>query len=121
MDAKLNTIGKNIRALRQKQNWNQEQIAKRLHISIPRFSKIETGETEINISRLNQIAAVFNVGIHDILSMPDEHPLAENIKELVDCNNLLASARQEILELQNRLISLYDENRTLSNQLNGTL
>jgi transcriptional regulator with XRE-family HTH domain len=49
MDATINTIGKNIRTLRQKHGWSQGQVASRLHISIPAFSKIETGITDINI------------------------------------------------------------------------
>jgi len=39
----MNTLGKKIRLLRHQKGWSQEDVAKRLDISIPAFSKIETG------------------------------------------------------------------------------
>ncbi|RZL30334.1 MAG: XRE family transcriptional regulator, partial [Pedobacter sp.] len=57
----MNFIGSNIRQLRQKNGWSQGDVAQRLKISIPAFSKIETGITDINISRLEQIANLFDV------------------------------------------------------------
>ena len=39
----MNYIGKNIRRLRQKKGWSQSQVAAELKISVPAFSKIETG------------------------------------------------------------------------------
>jgi transcriptional regulator with XRE-family HTH domain len=39
----LTTLGKNIRDLRHRKGWSQEDIALKLDISIPAFSKIETG------------------------------------------------------------------------------
>ena len=42
------SIGKSIRILRHQHGWSQEDIANRLGISIPAFSKIETGVTEVN-------------------------------------------------------------------------
>jgi transcriptional regulator with XRE-family HTH domain len=49
------SVGKNIRTLRHQRGWSQEDVANRLGISIPAFSKIETGVTDINLSRLEQI------------------------------------------------------------------
>ena len=63
----MNTLGKKIRLLRHQKGWSQEDVAKRLDISIPAFSKIETGITDVNLSRLNQIAKLFNkIGIFKV-------------------------------------------------------
>jgi transcriptional regulator with XRE-family HTH domain len=121
MNTTINTIGKNVRALRRQRNWNQRQVALQLDISVPAFSKIETGSTDINISRLNQIAALFNVNVLDILSVHGEHSLSISIKELDECKTELLEARQEILRLQTRLICLYDENSALVHQVKRTL
>ena len=52
----MQTLGKKIRLLRHQKSWSQEDVAKQLGISIPAFSKIETGITDINLSRLEQIS-----------------------------------------------------------------
>jgi transcriptional regulator with XRE-family HTH domain len=45
------SAGKNIRTLRHEHGWSQEDVANRLGISIPAFSKIETGVTPRNQAR----------------------------------------------------------------------
>src|SRR5450755_4324356 len=66
------SVGKNIRTLRHQRGWSQEDVANRLGISIPAFSKIETGVTDINLSRLEQIADVYEIDVVQILSMDAE-------------------------------------------------
>lgn len=117
MDATINTIGKNIRTLRQKQGWSQGQAASRLDISIPAFSKIETGITDINISRLNGIATLFQVNVFDIICGSSNHPITANMDELNHCKVDLAEAQQEIIKLQKRLIRLFDETHHLTSSM----
>ena len=63
------TVGQNIRTLRHQRGWSQEDVADRLGISIPAFSKIETGVTDINLSRLEQIANIYEVNVINLLSL----------------------------------------------------
>lgn len=91
----------------------ESHVAARLEISIPAYSKIETGITDINISRLNQIATLFEVRAYDILCLPSDNLITVSIHELSQCKNELADARQEISSLQKRLIHVYDETRHL--------
>ena len=107
----MNIIGKNIRQLRQKKGWSQGEVAKRLQISIPAFSKIETGITDINISRLEQIAALFGVSTMDIISREGENPNLLNSDEVVSLKNKLAAREEEIIKLQKKVIDLYEEIR----------
>jgi transcriptional regulator with XRE-family HTH domain len=107
----MNYIGKNIRRLRQKKGWSQSQVAAELKISVPAFSKIETGITDINISRLMQIASLFNVSAAGILSHEEtstDHPKASELNQLKD---KLHQRDQELNELQKRLIYMYEEIR----------
>ena len=55
----MQDLGKKIKMLRQQNGWSQGDVAKRLDISVPAFSKIETGVTDINLSRLEQIVTIF--------------------------------------------------------------
>jgi transcriptional regulator with XRE-family HTH domain len=68
MQKDMHHIGKNIRRIRCKQGWNQAEAAKRLRLSTAAFSNIETGITDISISRLYQLADIFQVSVHEILN-----------------------------------------------------
>jgi transcriptional regulator with XRE-family HTH domain len=109
----MKQLGKNIKHLRQQQGWNQEQVAEKLGISIPSYSKMETGITDINISRLNQLATIFKVGLLKILT----DPLATSIHifedELRACEAKLIASEKEIMMLQRKIIALLEELRKL--------
>jgi transcriptional regulator with XRE-family HTH domain len=104
------SVGKNIRAVRHQHNWSQEEVANKLGISIPAFSKIETGITDVNLSRLQQIADIFELSLVHLLSfeeIQDEYQsvhLHEAKKKLMECEI-------EIVELQRKVIGLYEELR----------
>ncbi len=101
------TIGQKIRALRQKQNKSQGKIAEELGISIPAFSKIETGITDINISRLRQIAALFNVSPESIIV---DESIDEKLNQLkTDASQQISDLQNEVIKLQKKLIDSYDE------------
>jgi transcriptional regulator with XRE-family HTH domain len=104
-------IGKNIRQLRHKNNWSQAQVAKQLEISIPAFSKIETGLTDINITRLHQISDLFKVPITAILLKEGENPQSANLEELDNLKNKVKKTEEDIIQLQKKLIDLYEEVR----------
>ena len=110
----MNTIGKNIRQLRQRKSWSQGEVAKRLNISIPAFSKIETGITDINISRLDQIATLFEVSTMDIISKEGENPHSLNFEENNKLKDRLSLREEEIIKLQKKVIDLYEEIREKS-------
>ncbi len=109
----MTIIGKNIRTLRQKNSWSQGEVAKRLKISIPAFSKIETGITDVNISRLEQIATLFEVTVIDLISKEGEHHHSENAAEINMLKEKLAFKEEEIINLQKKVIDLYEEIRTM--------
>ncbi|MGY4384179.1 transcriptional regulator with XRE-family HTH domain [Pedobacter sp. UYP24] len=104
-------IGKNIKQLRQKKSWNQSDVATRLNISTPAFSKIETGITDINYSRLDQIAQLFEVPIAKLLSYEGDMLQAGRVQEIKDLKDKLFKREEEILKLQGLLIELYEEVR----------
>jgi transcriptional regulator with XRE-family HTH domain len=103
------SAGKNIRTLRHQHNWSQEDVASRLGISIPAFSKIETGVTDINLSRLEQIANIFEVSVVNLLSLEYiEQPNIQNAS-LNIIQKKLMDREAEIAHLQRKVILLYEE------------
>lgn len=56
-----------IRLMRELNKWSQEDMAEKLKMSTGGYAKIERGESQININRLQQIADVLNTDILDLL------------------------------------------------------
>lgn len=104
------TVGQNIRALRRQRRWSQEDVAKKLNISIAALSKIETGITDINLSRLLQISSIFNISLSSLLMINDVHVEPLTPQELV--YQQLHNRDAEVIGLQNKIIALYEELRT---------
>ena len=107
------SVGKNIRTLRHQRGWSQEDIANRLGISIPAFSKIETGVTDINLSRLEQIANIYDVNVVNLLAL-DAADAEPQVSHLNLAQKKIVDREAEIANLQRKVILLYEElrNRT---------
>ncbi len=61
-------IGENIKKLRELKNVTREDISHKLKMSLSNYSKIERGEIDLTISRVQQIAEVLDVEVSNILS-----------------------------------------------------
>jgi len=109
----LKTIGEKIRLLRLEREWKQEDVAKKLRISVPAYSKIECGHTDINLSRLEQIAGLFGLSAMQVMMFNDERQVAP----VVDAETLAKQLEErgaEMIELQKQVIKLYEELRAKS-------
>ena len=91
--------------------WSQEDVAKRLDISIPAFSKIETGITDINLSRLEQLSNLFEMSVVQLLTFNDLEEDKKFVNELEVVNKKLTDRETEIIDLQKKVIVLFEELR----------
>ena len=107
----MKTLGKKIRLLRHQKGWSQEEVAKRLDISIPAFSKIETGITDINLSRLEQIAILFEMSVVQLLTYNEVEQDQKVASELENVNKKLMDRETEVIDLQKKVIELFEELR----------
>ncbi|MFD0794400.1 helix-turn-helix domain-containing protein [Mucilaginibacter litoreus] len=107
----MKTLGKKIRLLRHQKGWSQEEVAKRLDISIPAFSKIETGITDINLSRLEQIAVLFEMSVVQLLTYNEVEQDQKMASELESINKKLMDRETEVIDLQKKVIELFEELR----------
>jgi transcriptional regulator with XRE-family HTH domain len=105
----MNTLGKKIRSLRHQKGWSQQDVAKRLEISIPAFSKMETGVTDLNLSRLNQISRLFNLTVVQLLADSDLDEIKDYAKEVNEKKQRLLKREEEIIDLQKKVINLYEQ------------
>ena len=107
----MKALGKKIRLLRHQKGWSQEDVAKKLDISIPAFSKIETGITDINLSRLEQISTLFEMTVVQLLTFNDDEQDQKIINELEIVNKKLMDRDAEVIDLQKKVIELFEELR----------
>lgn len=107
----MKTLGKKIRLLRHQKSWSQEDVAKRLDISIPAFSKIETGITDVNLSRLEQISALFEMTVVQLLTFNDTEEQEKYTSELEVLTKKVQERETEVINLQKKVIELYEELR----------
>ena len=107
----MKALGKKIRLLRHQKGWSQEDVAKRLDISIPAFSKIETGITDINLSRLEQISNLFEMTVVQLLTFNEAEQDQKFQNELEMVNKKLMDRETEVIDLQKKVIELFEELR----------
>lgn len=113
---KSKAIGKRIRWLRYKKNYTLREVAVLLNMSVPALSKIENGTTDLNLSRLLQIARVFKVTPTTLMD-GDEVAVKAETAECVLLKEKLLHSEQEVIRLQRRLVELYEGlERYITNQ-----
>ena len=103
----MNTLGKKIRLLRHQRSWSQEDVAKQLDISIPAFSKIETGITDVNLSRLEQISTLFGLTVVQLLTFTDSEEQEKYNNEVEVLTKKLQDRETDVIELQKKVIDFY--------------
>jgi len=67
--------GQNIKTIREIKNFTQGYVATQLNMSVPNYSNIETGKTDVTLTRLEQIANVLQIDYQQILTLDREQIL----------------------------------------------
>lgn len=65
-------VGNKIKKLRELRNFTQDYMADALQMSQAGYGKIERDETDISLSRLQQIAEVLKVGLNDLIGFDEK-------------------------------------------------
>lgn len=61
-----------IRVMREINQWSQEEMAEKLAMSTTGYAKIERGQTNISLDKLQQIAQVFNIDMVELIERQDK-------------------------------------------------
>ena len=109
----MEDLAKNIKSLRRQKGWSQNDFATRLGISVPAFSKIENGITDLHLSRVSSIADVLDISLTELLF--DNQELAINeTSELSLSKTTIIAYKERILDLQKQVILLHEEIRRIN-------
>ena len=79
-------VGHRLQMLRMEKNLTQEQMGEKLNLSTSAYCKIEYGETDLTLTRLNKIAEVLNT-------------IGTNIGVAKDCSTVRIEAAEDLREL----------------------
>ncbi len=106
-------FGKKIRKLRELKNMTQEYVAKRIEMSISGYGKIERGESNLSLYKMEKIAKIIGFDIDEIVQFDEEELLinvkAKNPSEGGDTN----MPNQEVKLLEQIIVQLKEENAFL--------
>jgi transcriptional regulator with XRE-family HTH domain len=61
-----------IKQIRELKNFTQEYVASQLDLSTRAYSKIESGETQLTINRLNEISSILGIEPVEVLGFDDK-------------------------------------------------
>ena len=113
------TFQQRLKTLRLSKGWSQEEMANQLNLSVTGYAKIERGETDTNLSRLEQIAQVLGVDLVELFGVSKEtvfHLAGTNYTHRVDNSQnflLMTSDTQLQHELEKSQLLLKERNREI--------
>jgi transcriptional regulator with XRE-family HTH domain len=74
------TVGNRIRKIRLSQSFTQENVAAELGIEPGTYAKIERGETDVQVTRLYEIAKILKVNVMEFLQDRKEPSFEDPLK-----------------------------------------
>ena len=110
-------IYEKLKVMRILKGWSQEELAEKLGYSINGYARIERGETDINLTKLEKIAKTMGVDLQQLLGLNEGNVfnLAENCNptHLAQCNILLTET-QCVHELEKAHLLLQERDKEIS-------
>ena len=108
-------VGQRLQLLRLEKNLTQEQMSEKLNLSTSAYCKIEYGETDLTLTRLNSIAEILNMSALELFSKIEGNYSFTNNKDCAfvgiarDSSTIRVENNDEIRELikaNSRIIEL---------------
>jgi transcriptional regulator with XRE-family HTH domain len=125
----MKEVGFKIKKLRELNNIKQEEMAHRLGMSQSAYSRLESGDSKVDIPKLERIAAEFSMKLDELLSFDEKQllngyhhqvsgkgSLNSDQKEEVDFYRKQLEAKDKVIDyLQSEISRLQQENQRLQN------
>jgi len=107
-------VGQRLKLLRQEKQLTQEQMSEKLNLSTSAYCKIEYGETDLTLSRLNQIAETLEMSAVELLNKIDGsvYNITHSSIVGIGCNNNNTANMQsnedlrELVKANSRLVDM---------------
>lgn len=99
----LTQVHLNIKQIRELRNWSQDYIADSLSISTRAYSKIESGETQLSLNRLNEISKILELDPIQIIQFDSTRLLNEVQTEAIVPTKLVEQYEKTISILEDQV------------------
>lgn len=107
-----------IRVLRELNKWSQEEVAAKLDMSSGGYAKIERGESQLSLSRLEQIAKIFNINIFEL--MKEDKGVTFQVNDIDGSNgniiSVYSTSAELITEIEKLKLALQYKDELLAQQ-----
>ncbi|VEG12506.1 helix-turn-helix domain-containing protein [Moraxella cuniculi] len=105
-----------IRALREINQWSQEEMAEKLHMSLNGYAKIERGETKLTLDKLEQIANLFNMDVLEFMQNAN-NGVYFMMNETADNNTVYYGVQENpVIELEKLKLALQLKDNIISHK-----
>lgn len=103
-------LAQKLKLIRSLKNWTPEEVAEKLGISTHAYAKIERGETDVNLSRLQQIAEVMDISLSQLFGLDEKNVFnligdqnGDHNNQCIDNNWNVNSPSNEQIECKHQL------------------
>lgn len=109
-------IGQRLQLLRMENNLTQEQMGERLNLSTSAYCKIEYGETDLTLTRLNKIAEIFQMPTVELFGKINGETTFNNCHGFIGyaqhnehCNLSNSDDMRELIKVNSKLIEMLEK------------
>jgi transcriptional regulator with XRE-family HTH domain len=105
-----------IKQIRELKNFTQEHVATHLGLTTRAYSKIESGETQLTINRLNEISDILGVQPMEVLGF-DEKQVFNNCKQEGNIGINHINIPEKLIQQYEKTIQILEDELTLLKSL----
>jgi transcriptional regulator with XRE-family HTH domain len=109
-----------IKQIRELKNFTQEYVATQLDLTTRAYSKIESGETQLTINRLNEISKILGVEPMEVLGFDDKQ-VFNNCKQEGNfgSNSTYNAMSEKLIQQYEKTIQILEDEVALLKRLIG--
>jgi transcriptional regulator with XRE-family HTH domain len=89
-------IHEKICLLRKVKGWTQEEMAEKLQMSLHGYANIERGDTDVQLSRIEQISQVFGIELKDLINFDGKSVLNNIASDECNFTNCFNSSNKNL-------------------------
>lgn len=104
----MTTLGDRIKKTRLQKAWKAQDVAKALGITVTSYLNIEADISDVNISKLYELATFFDVDVSVFIYGGNLDNKDHNILEINNLKLRIDQYDREITRLQQKVISFYE-------------
>lgn len=107
MSQALHTVGTKVKKLREFRNFTQSYMAERLGIAQSSYSTIESGESDITLSRLDEISKILGMRVENVMAFDEK--MVFNIATQNNTHNGFGFVNHNTITNDQKIEDLYKE------------